>query len=428
MNEDEAGIRSLWADTAAPAPDTAPLGADAEADVAVVGAGYAGLSVALHLAEAGRSVVVLEAGAIGAGSSGRSGGQVIPGVKHDPAELEAMLGPEAGGHAAELFGATADAVFDLIERHGIECDAVRAGWLQPAHSPAALTTARRRAEDWAARGADVEVLDAEGMAALLGTDEYLGGWIDRRGGSVQPLSYVRGLARAAMAAGARMHTGTRVTALRREGPGWELGTAAGATVRAGRVVLATNAYSDALWPGLARSVVAVNSFQVATGPLSGNLDATILPTRAVASDTRRLLSYWRRDAGGRLVLGARGTFRDPRAANDFAHIERTLRRRYPALSERPIAFRWGGRVAMTPDHLPHLHEPEPGLVIPIGCQGRGVGLQSATGRWIAEYLLRGDPRALPLPVTPLRTIPLHGLRRLYVAAMLAYYKLRDAAA
>src|SRR5215468_5891014 len=187
---------SLWAATAPPAPPTPPLAQSARADVCVVGAGYAGLSTALHLAERGVRTVVLEAHEPGFGGSGRNGGQVIPGLKYDPDDLVAMFGAEAGGHLVRVAGGAADTLFGLIARHGIDCEARKCGWIQPAFAAADVPVVERRAEQWQRRGAPVEVIDRDTVRRLVGSPIYHGGLLDRRGGSVQPLSYARGLARA----------------------------------------------------------------------------------------------------------------------------------------------------------------------------------------------------------------------------------------
>src|SRR5882757_6234323 len=150
---------SLWAATATPAPETTPLQGDAQADVVVVGAGFCGLSTALHLAERGVRVTVLEAREIGFGGSGRNGGQVIPGLKHDPSELMTLLGREQGQRLATFAGGTADAVFDLIDKHGMDVPRMRRGWIQGSHTPAALKMAERRVRDWGAQGVATRLLD-----------------------------------------------------------------------------------------------------------------------------------------------------------------------------------------------------------------------------------------------------------------------------
>jgi glycine/D-amino acid oxidase-like deaminating enzyme len=199
-------------------------------------------------------------------------------------------------------------------------------------------------------------------------------------------------------------------------------------VTAPQIVLATNAYIGTLWPGVHRSLVPMNSFLIATEPLSDNLRRTILPEGHVSSDTRRLLIYARLDAAGRLLIGGRGYFNEPSGPGAWAHLERALATMYPRAAATPIAYRWCGRLAVTRDYLPHLHEPAPGLLIDAGCQGRGVGLQTAMGRAIADYVATRDPATLPLPVTPIRAIPLHGLHQAYISALIAWYRLLDSAA
>ncbi len=416
---------ALWAATAAPAVPTPPLDAAARTDVCVVGAGYTGLSTALHLAEQGVDVVVLDAHEPGWGGSGRNGGQVIPGLKYDPQAFRAMFPPDIAEPLIAFAGSTADAVFDLIDRHRMDVPRVRQGWIQGAHTPAGVELVRQRAAQWAQFGVEgARFLDRDAVAALLGTDKYLGGWLDPRGGAIQPLSYARGLARAAIAAGARIHGASAVAAMRRSGPRWTLTTAQGATVDAGRVVLATNGYSGDLWPGLSRSIIAPNSFQVATAPLPEAVARTILPQGHVSSDTRQLLFYFRLDHERRLLMGGRGPFSEPTSDADWSHLEKVVKTMFPAAADAPIAYRWCGRVALTRDFLPHLHEPAEGLLVDIGCMGRGIGLQTAMGRAMARYLVSGEASALPLPVTGIRGLPLHRLRRIYISAIVAWYRLR----
>ncbi|HEY9321011.1 MAG TPA: FAD-binding oxidoreductase [Achromobacter sp.] len=416
---------SLWAATASAPPPTQPLSASLQADVLVIGGGYAGLSTALHLAERGVNTVVLEAHEIGFGGSGRNGGQVIPGLKYDPDALISMFGRERGERLLRFAGATADSVFNLIDRHAMDVPHVRNGWVQGAHNAEALRTAHGRAAQWARHGVDAQPLDREQVARLLGTDRYLGGWVDNRAGAVQPLSYARGLARAALNAGASIYTDTPVTGLTRSDGKWVAATARGATVTADRVVMCTNAYGGDLLPGLKTSIIDANTFQVATAPLPEPVRAGIFPEGHVTSDTRNLLLYFRLDHQGRLLMGGRGPFREPKGPEDWAHLERVMLKLFPQVAGTPFEYRWCGRVAVTRDYLPHLHEPQPGLLVDIGCQGRGVGLQTSMGRAMAQYVATGDANALPVPLSPVVPFPLYGLRRLYVNAVVTWYRMTD---
>lgn len=419
------GGPSLWQATAEPPPACPPLAGEREAAVAIVGAGFTGLATAIALAEDGVDVVVLEAEEPGAAASGRNGGQVIPGIRHFPDELEAAFGPALGRRVYEFGLGTADAAFALIRRHAIACDAVQTGWLQPADKPAHLDASRRRVAQWQRMGHAARALDREEMAAALGSAAYLGGWMHPGGGSVQPLSYVRGLARAALAAGAAVHGASPVTALERLGDRWRLRTPRGSVV-AGRVLLATNAGPGNLWSALRRSLLPVWSFQIATAPLPAAERARVLPGGQPASDTREVLRYFRLDRDGRFVVGGKGRLGGPRGPDSFALQQRMLRRLYPALADLPIEHAWGGQVAIVPDRLPRVHELAPGLIAAIGCNGKGVALCSALGRPLAEAL-SGRPLAdLPLPVAPVRPIPLHALRPFYVAAGSAWMKAKDA--
>jgi glycine/D-amino acid oxidase-like deaminating enzyme len=414
---------SLWRATAPHAPATTPLEGRADAEFAIVGAGYTGLACAVALAEAKRSVIVLEAHEIGSGASGRNGGQVIPGLKHDPDELTARYGREHGEALVRLSGGAADRVFALIAKHGIECSARQCGWIQPAHSAAAARTIVSRCRQWTARRAPVELLAGQGLALLLGTDQYHAGWLDRRGGALQPLAYARGLARASLKLGARLHTGSPVVEIVHHTDEWAAVTPRG-EVRARQIVLATDAYSGPLWPELVTNQVVVTSVQTATEPLEDAIRATILPGGTVASDTRKLLYYFRLDGDGRFVIGGRGSATDEVSPRVYAALRSAAVRMYPALSGVPWPYRWYGRVGITRDWLPHLAEVAPGVWTVLGYCGRGVAMATTMGLVLGDMLAGGH--RLAYPAAALEPIPLHVLRQPALQAGIAYYRLREA--
>lgn len=417
--------RPVWRRPNRVPPPDEPIAAPERVDLAVVGGGLQGLSTAYAAACKGMSVRVVEAGRLGEGASGLNGGQVIPGLKYDPEWLVRHFGETRGEALVNFATDAADRVFDLIETEGLDVEHVRSGWILAAHSHTALVAAEERNRQWRARGADVVLLNAAETALLTGATGYLGAWLDRRGGTINPLAFILELARLAAEVGVRIATGVRATGLRRDGAHWTVETTAGHAIAARSVVVATNAYSDRLVPGLARSLVPLHSFQIATAPLPEEIGAGILPHGQAVSDSRRIVVYYRKSPDGRLVLGGRGRMREPRSERDWRHLQQALTRVFPQLEGIAIERRWFGRVAMTADHLPHVHEPEKGLLAVAGCQGRGVGLMTAIGPRLADYIEHGDPAALPFPVSPIRPIPLHGLRQVGVGAMIAWYRMLD---
>lgn len=419
----ESHDRSLWSATAREAAlATEPFAGDDRADLVVIGGGITGCSAALHAAESGASVVLLEAKTIGWGASGRNGGQVIPGLKYDPSEMSAKYGVAVGQKLAEAVGNAADAVFDRVAKHRIDCDARRSGWIQAAHAAPALNRVHQRARDWMKMGAPVELLDASGVERLAGTRAYLGGWIDKRAGTVQPLSFTRGLARAAREAGVAVHENSAVEILEPDGDGWRVRTAKGA-VRARSVIVGTDAYSTPLVAGLPEAMLLVQSAQIATEPLSQNLQAHILPDGRCCSETRRLAFYFRVSPDGRLMFGGRGAVGDAESPVFTEALIAAMRRTFPEAADVPVAFRWSGQIGLTLDGLPRVHEPAANLHIGFGYNGRGVAMAVVMGGWLAAKALRGE--APPLPTTTLSPIRWHQLRRPALALGIAWAWVQD---
>ena len=417
-------LANLWEDTAVEAPVLSALPDGSSAETIVIGGGYLGLSAALHLAEAGRDVIVLDAEAPGYGASGRNGGQIVPGLKHDPDDIEAALGEGPGERLWRFAGGTADFVFDLANRLGLKAEARRTAWVQAVHSEKAAKKAQARAEQWRRRGADVAYVDAAEAKRLLGGGDYIGAFVDRRAGCLQPLSYARELARAAIEGGARVYRDARVASLDRRGDVWTATTASGEVATAKNVLLCANAYSDGLIPELPRSIVATTSLQVATEPLSIALREAILPGGEVVSDTRNVVRYWRLDGRGRLLMGGRGSYREPGAERDWLHLVRAVGALYPALRGIAFTHRWGGRVAIHPDYWPRLHKVRPDMFAAIGCQGRGIGWQTAMGAELARVV--ADRSYAPvLPISKLAPIPFWPLKRAGFAATLTAMRALD---
>ncbi|MCZ8149007.1 MAG: FAD-binding oxidoreductase [Roseomonas sp.] len=410
---------SLYAETAIPATPTPYLAETTRADVCVIGGGFTGLSAALHLAEGGADVVLLEAEEPGWGASGRNGGQVNPGLKPNPDEVEGDFGPDLGGRMLALSYGAPDAVFALIRQHQIRCEARQEGTIRAALGDRNADLVRVTAEQCARRGWPVSFLGAKETAEATGTGRYAGAMLDARGGDVQPLSYARGLARVAIQAGARVHGGSPVARLVRAAGGWRIETARGAAVEAESVVLATNGYTRDLWPGLRQSVVPVFSSIAASEPLPDGVARTIMPRRASLYEAGRVTVYYRMGGENRLLIGGRGPQREIRDASPIRYLTDYALRLWPQIAGL-VHWRhgWNGRLAMTRDHYPHLHEPAPGLLAALGYNGRGVAMATVMGQQIARRLLGAPPALLDMPVTDVRPIPLHGFWKIGVQAKL----------
>lgn len=274
------------------------------------------------------------------------------------------------------------------------------------------------------RGLPVTLLEGDAARAATGHGRYLAVMRDASRGDVQPLDYARGLAGAAQRAGAMIHGATRVTTLMREGPLWRAATPTG-MVRAEKVVLGTNGYSDDLWPGLRRSVVPVSSSIAAIAPLPEAVVSGIMPMRALLYESGHITVYLRVDQAGRLLIGGRGPQQPITSHEPVRYLIDYATRLWPQLVGASWTHGWDGQLAMTKDHSPHLHEPAPGVIACLGYNGRGVALSIAMGGEIAKVATGTPAQDISMPVTPIRTIPFHGFWRLGVVAKVMEGRIRD---
>ena len=409
---------------AAAAPAAPKLDGSKQVSVAIVGGGIAGLATALHLAEAGVDVMVLESHEPGWGASGNNGGQLNPGLKFDPDVIESTYGPHFGRRMIAFAYDAPNRTLALIRRLDIACEARQNGTLRVAHSARAVAVVDATARQCIARGMPVAMLNREQVAEATGTDRYLAGMFDTRGADVNPLCYVRGLARAAIAAGAKVHGRTPVRKLKRTSRGWELGTPGG-TVLAEKILIATNGFTDDLWSGLERTIVPVFSAIAASQPLIGPLATRVLPSRSCVYESGRITVYYRVDAQNRLLIGGRGPMRPISRPEDIAYLTAYARRLWPALAEVRWTHAWNSRLAITRDHWPHLHEPSENALIYLGCNGRGVALATAIAEQLAARLIKGSDATLDLPVVSQKPIRFHRLWPLAVRSVVLHGRLMD---
>ena len=415
---------SLYADTARPPVDTPPLDGDRRVSVAVIGGGFTGLSTALHLAEQGTDVTVLEANEPGWGASGRNGGQVNPGLKHDPAQVEAVSAPTWAARMVAMSWGAPDFVFNLIQRQQITCEASQTGTLRAAYSQAGAAEIKASYEQGAQRAMPVQLLDAAKLHGATGADIYVAALLDPRGGHLNPLGYARGLAQAARQAGAKVHGGSPALSVSRQGGGWAVKTPTG-TVQAEQLVLATNGYTDGLWNGLQRTLVPVYSGVVATEPLPEAIARSIMPMASSVYEIGRVTVYYRLDRGNRLLMGGRCRQSDDETPEQMAFLVRYALRLWPQLRSFPWTHGWNGQLAVTTDHYPHIHEPAEGVLVCLGYNGRGVAMSSGMGPQLVRRVLGGKAAEIDMPITDMKEIPFHGLWKTAVAARITYGRIRD---
>ena len=415
---------SLYAETAIAPLDLDRLAGNERASVAIIGGGITGLSSALHLAERGVDVLLLEAHQPGWGASGRNGGHVNPGLKPDPDEVERDFG-ELGRRMVRLSYAAPEALFRLVERYQLRCEARQAGTLRAATGSKSVEGLRRLAAQYMSRGMSADLLNEEAALAATGTSRYPAILRDPCGGSVNPLGYARGLAHAAIAAGARLYGGSPAVKLARTATGaWRVQTPSG-TVVADRLVIGTNGYTDSLWPRLKHTIVPVWSGITATEPLPDRIADQIMPGGGVLYELGSVTVYYRLDIGNRLLIGGRSSLRDMRGPEGFRYLQRYASRLWPAL--RPVTWThgWNGQLGMTADHYPHLHEPEPDVLMALGYNGRGVAMATAMGGIIARRIGGEPAESLEMPITGIAPIPFHRLWPLAVQGRLIWGRLRD---
>lgn len=416
--------RSWWREAREARNSDLSLRENIETETLIIGAGLTGLSCAYHLAKEDNSCVVIEAGEIGWGASGRNGGQVIPGLKVFPDEIDRLFPADLAERINEMAGASANKTFSLIEELGIECQHRRTGWVQGAHSKASLQKALGLAQQWQERGVSVTLLDREAIYEEVGGGDYQGGWIDHRGGIVQPYLYTRGLSEKVAQLGVRIYENTKGEKYRRSGKKWIV-TCGEREVTCKNVVLATNGYSDDIEPAIRQSLVPVFSLIGVTEPLSNTLLEHIIPNRRAISETRRLLNYYHVDPSGRLVFGSASDFRHAPNHADSKWLKKEIEGKFSQLRDVKLDYVWSGRVAVTKQHIPVLQRVHDNVYAGYGFNGRGLALSTTMGEQLSLLVKGACEGELSFPLTLPDPYFLHSLHSTVGEALLRVYKLQD---
>lgn len=417
--------RSWYAATAAPAPMRPALAGPRRADVCIIGAGYTGLSAALHLAEAGLEVVVLDAHRAGWGASGRNGGQAGTGQRRDQEELEAMLGRPDARRLWDLAEEAKALVRSLIARHAIDCDA-SPGIIHADHKARHVPHSRAHAEKLN-REYDyphIRFVDREEMRTLVGSPAYHGGTIDTDAFHLHPLNYALGLARAAEAAGATIFEQSEVTRIVRGDPA--VVRTAGGEVSAAHVLVACNGYVGGLEPGTAARVMPINNFIIATEPLGEARAGQLIANNAAVADSRFVVNYFRLTPDFRLLFGGGESYGYRFPADIPAFVRRPMLKVYPDLADVAIDYGWGGTLAITAKRLPAYRRVSANILSASGFSGQGVTLATLAGRLAGEAILGQAERFDVMAAIPATPFPGGAyLRQPLLAAAMSWYALRD---
>ncbi|MBW3097334.1 NAD(P)/FAD-dependent oxidoreductase [Pseudohoeflea coraliihabitans] len=395
-----------------------------EADVVIVGGGFTGQQAAFYLARGGKSVVLIEAARFGDGASGRNGGQLGTGQRSWPEEQEAELGRERAKNLFALAERAKAHLHDFARQNGIDAD-FRPGQISGAHKAAYVDEYRDHASLMAERFGypHLRFLDREEMAATIGSQRYHCGVYDSGTGHINPLKYLVGVAQAAQAAGAQLFENTRATAIDSSKGAVTVTTAQG-TVRAGKALLACNAYIDGLERKTAAHVMPIRSFIGATKPLPDR--SPVLPGGESVDDSRFVVRYFRKSVDGRLLFGGREAYTADNPRDIARHIRRQISEIYPGLADIEIDYAWGGSVGITLPRRPYVAEVMDNVTAIGGYSGHGVMLSNFCGKLYADFVLGGSDdlealRALNVPAFPGGT----ALRKPLLLAALTWYALRD---
>ncbi|PWW34429.1 NAD(P)/FAD-dependent oxidoreductase [Chromohalobacter israelensis] len=402
-----------------------PLEGDTRADVCVIGGGVTGCSTALHLAERGYSVVLLEAGDIGHGASGRSGGQILPGLGTDITTVQQALGLPRAREIWEMSREAVRLTAELVERHAIPCE-LAWGYLHAAVKPRHIKELSSFREQMA-RDYDYDALtwlEGDALREHVVTDAYPAALHDREGGHLHPLNYTLGLARAAQRAGVRVHPRSAAREIRRGQPATVI-TERG-QVTADFVVLATNAYHGDLVPELSGRIMRAANYMIATAPLSEAQTAQVLPQNDALADANFVLDYYRLSADRRLIYGGEVSYDGREPPKLQARMDAKIARLFPVLEGVPIEYRWGGDVAITLNRAPDFGRLGANLYYAQGYSGHGMAMAGLAGKLMAEAIAGQSERFDVFAAMPHRQFPGgRALRKPLLVLATNFYKLRD---
>jgi gamma-glutamylputrescine oxidase len=420
-------VDSYYAASAPPAPERAVLQGTVTADVCVVGGGIAGCSTALHLAERGLTVVLLEDNRVGWGASGRSGAQAIHGVACGQAKLARLIGADGARAVWDVSVEALALMRELISRHSIECDwadGYMLAAIKERHERELRAEFDELRDDYGYTA--LRYLPREELRQVLASDRYRGALYDRNSGHLHPLNYTLGLAAAAESLGVQIFEGTRALSFGDAGGGKVRITTAQGEVRARQLVLCGNVYLGETAPMLAAKIMAVATYIVATEPLGAERAAALIANNAAVSDMNWVLDYYRRSADHRLLFGGRVNYSGFKSFDAPRATRTRMLNVFPQLSEVRIEYAWGGEVDITLNRAPHFGRLSPNVYFLQGFSGHGIALTGIAGKLVAEAIAGTAARFDVFARIPHANFPGGmALRRPALVLAMLYYRIKD---
>lgn len=417
---------TLWSKTAIASPDRPALEGERRADICIVGAGVSGVAAGYFLASSGASVVLIEADRVGSGAAGKSSGFVNAGLWVPPSDIIKAIGETYGPRLIDLLGDAPRRLFELIDRLGLECDAENRGTLQCAPDDAAFSDLKDRLAGWTGRAGDLKLVDADEAAKLTGSTIYRGALVDYRAGVLQPLSFVRSLAHAAEGAGAAIFENSLARAFEWVRDRWRVATPRG-IVTAKWLLITTEAHMIGARFGLAREYVPMPFFNVATRKLTADERAAVMPAGQPIVDLRKVVSSYRFDAHGRLVVGSIGEMSGLDGGINRRWALRKIGRLFPMLRNVGIDYAWSGCIGLTDNHMPTVHVIGRNAYALGGYNGRGIAAGMVLAEEIAKVILgERKEQDLPVPVTTPKATRLPAIRGKVLRAGAAAFHVMDA--
>jgi gamma-glutamylputrescine oxidase len=418
-------VNSYWFATANEQKKRPRLDGDIQADVAIIGAGFTGLSAAYHLQNLGFSTVVLDENCVGWGASGRNGSLMLVGYKHNLYALASKYGIETTKEMLDMSLDGIELVRSISEKHNINCEFTKNGSFLAAYKPSHLEKLKKE-QEYMSRELKYEnyIVEKKDVESEIHSPLYHGGMIDPNACYLHPLKYAIGLADAVEVSGGKIYEQTKVTSITRSNGEVTLTTPFG-EVKASNVISATNGYTQKVTKKLSRSVIPVGSYILTTQPLGSGVANRLIPSKRGLFDTKKFLYYFRMTKDDRLLFGGRVNFKANESPELYQLLQKSMLEVFPELKQAKIDFTWGGNVALTFDLLPHIGQMDDGTYFALGYSGHGVSLSTLMGKLLALKITGDESDHNILEKFPLKQIPLHDQRALVLNIVGTYYRFLD---